>query len=250
MPSSISSSRSYRESNTKDEIHRMTHYNCEIPIYQQVAWTPMNMGRRFKGCPIYDKKKKCGVYGFLDDELPLDYYKDLFYKIYIGNKEMNLKLKSLSNQDRGQKLIPNNASAEVLMEEIYKELNAFKVKAKVGSADLVSSYDCSFSPSSSKQCTFTPHRCYWSFLKPCCNFLSTHRGCCTLSKVFAAFLDLVAASLFVVSLVLAASSVLVPSVLAASFEVPTTLTPKTCDCCVPTMINMYSVKVCGCKIYI
>ncbi|GJS35007.1 hypothetical protein Tco_0533389 [Tanacetum coccineum] len=33
----------------------------------------------FRGCPIRDKSKKCGVYGFLDLELPSDYYKGLVY---------------------------------------------------------------------------------------------------------------------------------------------------------------------------
>ncbi|GJU16578.1 hypothetical protein Tco_1144544 [Tanacetum coccineum] len=45
------------------------------PIPIQTAWTTDNPGRRFRGCPIRDKSKKCGVYGFLDLELPSDYYK-------------------------------------------------------------------------------------------------------------------------------------------------------------------------------
>ncbi|GJS20921.1 hypothetical protein Tco_0449553 [Tanacetum coccineum] len=133
MPSSSSSSQSYRRTYTKEEIICMTHCKCEIPIYQQVAWTSINPGRRFKACPIYDKKEKCDVYGFIDDELPLEYYKDLFYKLHNKNKELKSKLKVLSKHDCGHnKLIPNKEESEqVSMDMIYKELNAFKIKAKV-----------------------------------------------------------------------------------------------------------------------
>ncbi|GJV78317.1 hypothetical protein Tco_1509901 [Tanacetum coccineum] len=99
MSSSSSSSRSYRIIYTKEEILRMTHCKCEIPIYQQVAWTPTNQGRRFKGFPTYDADKKCGVYDFIDDELPSKYYKELFYKLHMENKE--LRTISLSKFDQG-----------------------------------------------------------------------------------------------------------------------------------------------------
>ncbi|GJV83263.1 GDSL esterase/lipase-like protein [Tanacetum coccineum] len=85
------------------------------------------------GSKIQRKKdKKCEVYSFLDDELPSNYYKEIFYKLHIENKELKSKLKTLSKQDCGHnKLIPNKASEEVTMKHIYKEFNAFKVKAKV-----------------------------------------------------------------------------------------------------------------------
>ncbi|GJT45921.1 hypothetical protein Tco_0954636 [Tanacetum coccineum] len=44
--------------------------------------------RRSKVCPIRDKSKKCGVYGFLDLELPGDYYKSLVYNLHDENKAL------------------------------------------------------------------------------------------------------------------------------------------------------------------
>ncbi|GJR27397.1 hypothetical protein Tco_1103629, partial [Tanacetum coccineum] len=35
-----------------------------------------------------DKGKKCGVSGFIDDELLSEYYKELFYKLHMENKEL------------------------------------------------------------------------------------------------------------------------------------------------------------------
>ncbi|GJW41158.1 hypothetical protein Tco_0067003 [Tanacetum coccineum] len=48
----------------------------------------VNHLRRFRGCPIRDKSKKCGVYGFLDLELPSDYYKGLVYSLHEENKAL------------------------------------------------------------------------------------------------------------------------------------------------------------------
>nr|GEU92550.1 hypothetical protein CTI12_AA549320 [Tanacetum cinerariifolium] len=61
-----------------------THYDCHPPlrVHGQIAWTPINPGRRFKACPIYDMDQKCGFYGFTDIELPSDCYKDLLYNIH------------------------------------------------------------------------------------------------------------------------------------------------------------------------
>nr|GFA44397.1 hypothetical protein [Tanacetum cinerariifolium] len=63
-------------------------------------------GRRFKGCPIYDKDKKCGMRGCLDDESQSNYYKDLFCKFHLENNELTLKLKILSNQDCDLVILP------------------------------------------------------------------------------------------------------------------------------------------------
>ncbi|GJS15735.1 reverse transcriptase domain-containing protein [Tanacetum coccineum] len=57
------------------DVSNTTHCNCPNPILEHVAWTLDNRGRRFKGCPIRDKTKECGVHGFLDLELPFEYYK-------------------------------------------------------------------------------------------------------------------------------------------------------------------------------
>ncbi|GKD71173.1 hypothetical protein Tco_1325263 [Tanacetum coccineum] len=37
-----------------------------------------NPGRRFKECPV----RKCNLYGFIDDEFPSQYYKDLLFHQY------------------------------------------------------------------------------------------------------------------------------------------------------------------------
>ncbi|GJR79345.1 hypothetical protein Tco_0150130 [Tanacetum coccineum] len=133
MSSSSLSCRSYRRIYTKEEILSMIHCKCEILIYQQVAWTPTNPSRRFKGSPKYDKAKKCGVYSFINDELPSEYYKKLIYKLHMENKELRSKLKNLSSQACGHNnFVPNKPSEEVHMEVIYKELNGLKVKGKLG----------------------------------------------------------------------------------------------------------------------
>ncbi|GJY79394.1 hypothetical protein Tco_0485195 [Tanacetum coccineum] len=88
---SSSSSTSYRRcySRNQDVTHK-THCDCDPPhpIPVQTSWTIDNPGRRFKGCPIRDKGKKCGVYGFLDLELPGEYYKQLVYNLHEENKAL------------------------------------------------------------------------------------------------------------------------------------------------------------------
>ncbi|GJS19326.1 hypothetical protein Tco_0447958 [Tanacetum coccineum] len=85
---SSSSSSSYRRYN--QDVSNKTHCDCKPPhpIPIQTAWTTDNPGRRFRGCPIRDKSKKCGVYGFLDLELPSDYYKGLVYSLHEENKAL------------------------------------------------------------------------------------------------------------------------------------------------------------------
>ncbi|GJW48908.1 hypothetical protein Tco_0080554 [Tanacetum coccineum] len=96
---SSSSSSSYRRYN--QDVSNKTHCDCKpphpIPIQtgvpsprdQAYAMVPLdNPSRRFRGCPIHDKSKKCGVYGFLDLELPSDYYKGLVYSLHEENKAL------------------------------------------------------------------------------------------------------------------------------------------------------------------
>ncbi|GJR70448.1 hypothetical protein Tco_0016513 [Tanacetum coccineum] len=74
-----------------------------------------------------DKGKKCGVYRFIDDELPFEYYKELFYKLHMENKELRSKLKHLSSQECAHNnSAPKNPSQEVPIEVILKEFNALK----------------------------------------------------------------------------------------------------------------------------
>nr|GFA08536.1 hypothetical protein [Tanacetum cinerariifolium] len=86
----------------------------------------------FMGFLVYqidDKGKNYGVYGFINDELPSEYYKKLFYKLHMENKELRSKLKNLSRQECGNNnFVPNKSSEEVPMEVILKDLNALKVK--------------------------------------------------------------------------------------------------------------------------
>ncbi|GJZ38768.1 hypothetical protein Tco_0585331 [Tanacetum coccineum] len=77
-----SSSRSRFISRYADEdVANKSHCNYKIPLplKVQVAWTNTNPGRRFKECLV----KKCGLFGFIDDELPSQYYKDLLLHQYI-----------------------------------------------------------------------------------------------------------------------------------------------------------------------
>ncbi|GJV21254.1 hypothetical protein Tco_1370274 [Tanacetum coccineum] len=56
--------------------------------YRRYNQDVSNKTHCFKGCPIRDKSKKCGVYGFLDLELPSDYYKGLVYSLHEENKAL------------------------------------------------------------------------------------------------------------------------------------------------------------------
>ncbi|GKA22682.1 hypothetical protein Tco_0708644 [Tanacetum coccineum] len=83
-----SSRRSYRRH--YPDIATMTHCECKPPllIKVQVAWTRINPGRRFKCFTVYEINQQCGVYGFLDYELPFEYYKELLYKEHVDNQSL------------------------------------------------------------------------------------------------------------------------------------------------------------------
>ncbi|GJV85776.1 hypothetical protein Tco_1525674 [Tanacetum coccineum] len=102
--SSTSSLRSKYKHYTKEELISRTHCDYPLPIEMQVAWTITNPGRIFKGCLIFDEDAKCHFYGFLDDELPSEYYKELFFKIHEENKILKKNMaKNMikSNNDEG-----------------------------------------------------------------------------------------------------------------------------------------------------
>ncbi|GKB63283.1 hypothetical protein Tco_0919469 [Tanacetum coccineum] len=91
--SSTSSLRSKYKHYTKKELISRTHCDYPLPIEMQVAWTITNPERRFKGCPI-----------FVNDELPSEYYKELFFKIHEENKILKKNMaKNMikSNNDEG-----------------------------------------------------------------------------------------------------------------------------------------------------
>nr|GEU42576.1 ribonuclease H-like domain-containing protein [Tanacetum cinerariifolium] len=79
MHSSSSPSRYYIPCADED-VATKTHCNCKIPLPLkiQVSWTQTNLGRRFKECLV----RKCRFHGFIDDELPSQYYKELLFHQY------------------------------------------------------------------------------------------------------------------------------------------------------------------------
>ncbi|GJT57273.1 hypothetical protein Tco_0992327 [Tanacetum coccineum] len=111
---SSSSSSSYRRYN--QDVSNKTHCDCKPPhpIPIQTAWTTDNPGRRFRGCPIRDKSKKCGVYGFLDLELPSDYYKGLVYSLHEENKALKrMNRMPVGVMDDTSGVVSNNSFADI-----------------------------------------------------------------------------------------------------------------------------------------
>ena len=74
------------------------------------------------------------MYGFLDHELPCEYYKDLLFNLHEQNKYLKLQL---SNNNYDMSLQHNGGMSvqqpkhDDSMEQIYRDLNAFKSKAIV-----------------------------------------------------------------------------------------------------------------------
>ncbi|GJT80323.1 hypothetical protein Tco_1054665 [Tanacetum coccineum] len=69
---------------------------------------------RFRGCPIRDKSKKCGVYGFLDLELPSDYYKGLVYSLHEENKALKrMNRMPVGVMDGTSGVVSNNSFADI-----------------------------------------------------------------------------------------------------------------------------------------
>ena len=141
MPSSSSATSRH---GYHQDVSNLTHCECPYPIPVQVSWTPENPGRRFKGCPIRDKRRKCNVYGFLDDELPSDYYKKLVFDLHEENKELRKNL----NRTRGTPIDSNNEMVLVnqsnkqmlLLYDVKDELGC--IKAKLNSNDRVMGVVC------------------------------------------------------------------------------------------------------------
>ncbi|GJR08275.1 bifunctional riboflavin kinase/FMN phosphatase-like protein [Tanacetum coccineum] len=86
-------------------------------------------GERFRGCPIRDKSKKCGVYGFLDLELPSDYYKGLVYSLHKENKALKrMNRMPVGVMDGTSGVVSNNSFAVSLTSLL---INMDKGKGKV-----------------------------------------------------------------------------------------------------------------------
>lgn len=128
MYSSSSSSRSYRR-NHHDfyDVANMTHCKCyptPYPLIERVAWTPTNPGRRFRKCP----KSACGVYGFLDPELPSQYYIDLLYR---EHKEKEAKEKEAKEALlAGQGYVDNSQESYRIIGMLEQEIKELKSKSK------------------------------------------------------------------------------------------------------------------------
>ncbi|GJX23470.1 hypothetical protein Tco_0227915 [Tanacetum coccineum] len=126
---SSSSSSSYRRYN--QDVSNKTHCDCKPPhpIPIQTAWTTDNPGRRFRGCPIRDKSKKCGVYGFLDLELPSDYYKGLVYSLHEENKALKrMNMMPVGVMDGTSGVVSNNSFGE---KHLKSEFTFIKSKFKI-----------------------------------------------------------------------------------------------------------------------
>ncbi|GKD95656.1 hypothetical protein Tco_1379553 [Tanacetum coccineum] len=126
---SSSSSSSYRRYN--QDVSNKTHCDCKPPhpIPIQTAWTTDNPGRRFRGCPIRDKSKKCGVYGFLDLELPSDYYKGLVYSLHEENKALKrMNRMPVGVMDGTSGVVSNNSFGE---KHLKSEFTFIKSKFKI-----------------------------------------------------------------------------------------------------------------------
>ena len=122
MHSSSSSSRPYRRNTTYEyhDVANMTHCKCQppYPLPVKVSWTRRNPGRRYKGCPV----DTCGVYGFLDPELPSQYYKDLFWAEHEEKK-------ALLNDQGG--VVSNSEESLQVIGILEKEMKELKSKSKV-----------------------------------------------------------------------------------------------------------------------
>ncbi|GJY01229.1 phospholipase-like protein [Tanacetum coccineum] len=44
-----------------------------------------------------DKDAKCSCYGFLDDKLPSEYYKELLYNLYVENRSLKQSLRNIDH---------------------------------------------------------------------------------------------------------------------------------------------------------
>ncbi|GJW48907.1 photosystem I assembly protein Ycf4, chloroplast [Tanacetum coccineum] len=126
---SSSSSSSYRRYN--QDVSNKTHCDCKPPhpIPIQTAWTTDNPGRRFRGCPIRDKSKKCGVYGFLDLELPSDYYKGLVYSLHEENKALKrMNRMPVGVMDGTSGVVSNNSFAFPVYKWLFFHLVSYGIK--------------------------------------------------------------------------------------------------------------------------
>lgn len=145
MSSSSSYVSKYKE-RTIQEIVAATHCECRVPcpVKEQVAWTPTNPGRRFKACPKREKHKKCDFYGFLDPELPSEYYKARFFSLYLEKERYLEMLNGNGSKEATQvcntqmQQVRDDDTMEVLkvqMQEIKEDLTV--IKSKVNGNDKI-----------------------------------------------------------------------------------------------------------------
>ncbi|GJS11843.1 hypothetical protein Tco_0368639 [Tanacetum coccineum] len=76
------------------------------------------------------KIKKCRVYGFLDLELPFDYYKRLLYDLHEENKSLKRMNKMSSGVEDSRKKMSNNSNNQ-MVKDLKANLTFVKSKLKV-----------------------------------------------------------------------------------------------------------------------
>ncbi|GKA43684.1 hypothetical protein Tco_0736408 [Tanacetum coccineum] len=97
---SSSSSTSYRRYNRNHDVTHKTHY------------------------------KKYGMYGFLDLELPSDYYKRLLYDLHEENKTLKRMNKVSGVMEDSSKRLPNYSNNQ-MVKDLKDDLTFVKSKLKV-----------------------------------------------------------------------------------------------------------------------
>lgn len=131
--SSSSSTSHYRRHNRFQDVTNKTHCDCDPPhpLPVQTAWSTIeNVGRRFRGCPVREKSKKCGVFGFLDDELPSLYFKQLLYNLHHENKALkkNKMCDVMEDSSNGYSKYSIN---DQMVKDLKADLTFVKSKVKV-----------------------------------------------------------------------------------------------------------------------
>ncbi|GJX62685.1 hypothetical protein Tco_0295585 [Tanacetum coccineum] len=95
---------------------KIEHFHkCERRLTVQTTTTRKNPGKRFISCSV------CGVYDFLDDDLPSEYYKDLLCEMYQKKK----RLKKHVDYEQLIDVLAMNKS------KLEEELRAAKSKMKL-----------------------------------------------------------------------------------------------------------------------
>ncbi|GKB09936.1 hypothetical protein Tco_0843859 [Tanacetum coccineum] len=83
-----------------------------------------------RDAPFATKIKKCGVYGFLDLELPSDYYKHLLNDLHEENKALNRMNKISGVMEDSSKRMSNNSNNQ-MVKDLKADLTFVKSELKM-----------------------------------------------------------------------------------------------------------------------